>query len=229
MRDRGTGVYARAKAMLALSKIDAAKISAARMKVHDIVLPDSNSRTGVLTFKVEGLKLAKFFDLELPAPATSVPLPPDYLCLYCCSLRLEDGPEDYKLSCCGAHACSPCLTTALGGVFAKGQRINRGLAKCTQCFQFMEMNDVKALNPETDEMLQALFRLIVEEQHEVKEEVQIGPSEALSRFFYVTCDANECKVVLNAGPYDCNTHGFFTSCPEHRLNMKEVRRKKKDT
>lgn len=209
--------------MLALSKIDAAKISAARMKVHDIVLPDSNSRTGVLTFKVKGLKLAKFFDLKLPAPATSVPIPPDYLCLYCCSLRLEDGPEDYKLSCCGAHACSPCLTTALRGVFAKGQRVNRGVAKCTQCFQFMKMKDVKALEPKTAEMFQALSELLVREQPELKEKVKLDLSEVLGQCFYVTCDSDKCNVVFNAGPYDCNTHGFFTSCPEHRLNMKEVR------
>lgn len=216
VRDPQTGAYARAKQMVALTKMDPTLTSEARMKEYQIVLPHYTARSGVQKFKVKGLELADLFAIQLPPPATAVDCPPDYVCLYCCSLRFEGGDSDYKLSCCQNHTCQPCLTTSLKGVFLKGQRVNRGLAKCTKCYQFLPMADMKKLAPKTANMFQTLSNLLI------KDEAKLDLVEALGKAFYVICDAEGCDQVFNAGPYDCNTHGFFTSCPDHRLDKKDV-------
>ena len=84
------------------------------------------------------------------------------------------------------------------------------------------MQDMKVLAPKTADMFQTLSNLLIKEQPPLKDEAKLDLVEALGKAFYVPCDAHECDQVFNAGPYDCNAHGFFTSCPKHRLDKKDV-------
>eukprot|EP00808_Paulinella_micropora_P029808 g34429.t1 len=217
------GAFHKAKALLSLPHMDPHRMSDARVTQHFLDVADSKSKDGRQRYTVKGLELAKCFTLRLPRPASDIPIPNDYVCALCCRLILQGGENDFVLSCCGAHSCSPCLSTSLSSVFAKGARVNRGVAKCVNCFTFLKMKDMQALNKKIARQFKALSDLLLAERPELKEEVKADLSEVLGKCFYVTCVAEGCDVVFNAGPYDCNVHGFFQECPSHRVDRGDLK------
>lgn len=225
VRDKDTPAYQRAQQMLALPNVDIAKTSAARMQSYEMKIPHATSRTGFANFHLDqGLRLATLFKLKLPKSITSVPIDKEYVCMICSQLILNGSEDDFEPSCCaGAHTCRDCLTLALQNVFVPGHPVNRGVAKCTSCFSLLHMQDMQELVPRVATMFQALSDLVLENHPELKAEIKEDLVKVLGKHTYVVCDAPGCERCFYAGPYDCSTHGSFTTCPVHRHNNEDLK------